>query len=164
MGYLQDKACKLGAKTEYRSIYGYQKYRVKVLDANTGDTLGEIKEEVTPGVPGQADITVYYEKNRWRDQGKLRFYQSPEALIIACGGKIDTSRIAPPAPEPEAIEPEAKPVIKRKPKPAVKVSTARRKKTVKKTDRQKSLNKSVRIATAKKTTPGARKRKVKSAI
>ena len=58
MGELQDKQVRLGEKQKYASIYGYPKFRYPVIDVRTGQTLGLIKEEVTPGIPGQPDITV----------------------------------------------------------------------------------------------------------
>jgi hypothetical protein len=148
VGYLEGKQVRLGEKQKYASIYGYEKFRYPVIEVSTGQTLGSIKEEVTPGVPGQSDITAYYEKNRWRDHGKLRFYQSPEALILALGGQIDTSRLLASEPEPEV-----KAVIKRK---AAKTPTARRKKRAK-TTRQKALKKPEGKVAAKKVKPGARK-------
>jgi len=148
VGYLQGKQVRLGEKQKYASIYGYPKFRYPVIEVSTGQALGLIKEEVTPGIPGQPDITVYYEKNRWRDHGKLRFYQSPEALVLALGGQIDTSRLSSPEPEPEV-----KAVIKRN---ATKAPTARRNKPAK-TTRQKALKKPARKVAAKKTKPGARK-------
>jgi hypothetical protein len=108
MGYLEGKQVRLGEKQRYQSIYGYAKFRYPVIEIATGSVFGSIKEEVTQGIPGQPDITVYYEKNRWRDHGKLRFYQSPEALILALGGQIDTSRLLP-----QEMELEGKPVIRR---------------------------------------------------
>ena len=150
MGYLEGKQVRFGEKQKYASIYGYEKFRYPVIEVSSGQTLGLIKEEVTPGIPGQPDITVYYEKNRWRDHGKLRFYQSPEALVLALGGQIDTSRLLPPEPEPE---PEVKAVIKRN---ATKAPTARRNKPAK-TTRQKALKKPARKVAAKKVKPGARK-------
>ena len=144
MGYLEGKQVRLGEKQKYASIYGYEKFRYPVIEVSTGQTLGLIKEEVTPGIPGQPDITVYYEKNRWRDHGKLRFYQSPEALILALGGQIDASRLLPPEPEPE-----------------VKAVIRKRSETIKskavKTTRQKAVKKPARKLAAKKVKPGARK-------
>ena len=148
MGQLEGKQVRLGEKQKYASIYGYPKFRYPVIEVSTGQALGLIKEEVTPGIPGQPDITVYYEKNRWRDHGKLRFYQSPEALVLALGGQIDTSRLSSPEPEPEV-----KAVIKRN---ATKAPTARRNNPAK-TTRQKALKKPARKVAAKKTKPGARK-------
>ena len=144
MGYLEGKQVRLGEKQKYASIYGYPKYRYPVIEVSTGQTLGLIKEEVTPGLPGQPDMTVYYEKNRWRPHGKLRFYQSPEALILALGGQIDASRLLPPEPEPE-----------------VKAVIRKRSETIKskavKTTRQKAVKKPARKLAAKKVKPGARK-------
>ena len=157
MGYLEGKNVLLGEKQKYASIYGYPKFRYPVIEVSTGQALGLIKEEVTPGIPGQPDITVYYEKNRWRDHGKLRFYQSPEALVLALGGQIDTSRLLPPEPEPE---PEVKAVIRRTSetikRKTSKAPTARRKKPAK-TTRQKAVKKPARKVAAKKAKPGARR-------
>ena len=153
MGYLEGKQVRLGEKQKYASIYGYPKFRYPVIEVRTGQTLGLIKEEVTPGIPGQPDITVYYEKNRWRDHGKLRFYQSPEALVLALGGQIDTSRLLPPEPEVKAVIRRTSVTIKRK---TAKAPTARRKKPAK-TTRQKAVKKPARKVAAKKAKPGARK-------
>lgn len=80
----------VGAKEEqYRSIYGYQKFRFPVKDAVTGQTIGWIKQEVVPGLDGEPDTECYYEKNGWRQQGFPRFYQSPEALLEYVGCTID---------------------------------------------------------------------------
>jgi hypothetical protein len=166
MGYLEGKKVRLGEKAQYASIYGYQKFRYPVIDVETGQELGLIKEEVTPGIPGQPDIAVYYEKNRWRLHGKLRFYQSPEALVLALGGKIDTSRLSPPEPEPadKPIIRRTSETIKRQALGSLKkVPTVRRKKTAKPV-RQKALKKPARKASARKAKPGARKRKVKAVI
>ena len=121
---IQGRAYRLGETVQYRSIYGYRKNRVALLDAATGDNVGWIKEEVVPGLPGQPDITCHYEKNGWRPSGKLRFYQSPEAMVLALGGTIDASRLTPPEPAAELElqhEVKDKAVIKRAaPKPAKK--------------------------------------------
>lgn len=127
--FQKGKMYKLGEKKPYTSIYGYAKYRIPVFDAETGAEAGWIKEEVTPGIPGQPDITAYYERNGWRPPGKLRFYQSPEALIIAFGGQIETTGIV-------AVEP--KKVIKAR-KTAKKVAAKKpTRKTAKKPARKKT--------------------------
>jgi len=97
----KDRLYKVGEKTSYTSIYGYPKNRYEIIDAETGKSVGEVKEERTPGVPGQPDICVYYTRGIEKPHGTLRFYQSPESLVIALGGNIDTSHIAAVEPEIE---------------------------------------------------------------
>ena len=89
----QGKKYRIGRTKDYTSIYGYPKKMIMIEDADTGEEVGGIKEEVTPGIPGQPDVKTYYERNGWRKAGGLRFYQSPEALIIANGGEIDTGHL-----------------------------------------------------------------------
>jgi hypothetical protein len=81
----------VGDAREYRSVYGYPKriYDVHRLQpgARVGEStrIGGIKEERIADENGQIVTTVVYEKNNWRNRGLIRFYASPEALLIACG-------------------------------------------------------------------------------
>ena len=169
---MQGRAYRLGETVQYGSIYGYRKNRVALLDAATGDNIGWIKEEVVPGLPGQPDVTCYYEKNGWRPSGKLRFYQSLEAMVLALGGTIDASRLTPPEPAAELElqhEVKDKAVIKRAaPKPAKKArkpaARVKARKPVVKSTARKALKPTRKPAkkAAKKTS--ARKRKVKSTL
>src|SRR5690606_2070841 len=77
---------------KYRSIYGYPKRLIKVCKLQPGQFLndqtpafGYIKEERILDEHGDVVTTVFHEKNGWRNVGNVRFYASPEALLIACG-------------------------------------------------------------------------------
>ena len=168
-GLIQGRAYRLGETVQYGSIYGYRKNRLMLLDAATGDNVGWIKDEVVPGLPGQPDVTCYYEKNGWRPSGKLRFYQSPEAMVLALGGTIDASRLTPVAEGALQDEVKDKAVVKRAApnlakkarKPAAKVKA--RKPVVKSSARKalKPTRKPAKKAAKKNST---RKRKVKSTL
>lgn len=82
----------VGDAENYRSIYGYPKRRYRVHKLEPGEALkrnhdvhGYIKEERILDEHGNVVTTVFYEKNYWRKDGLVRFYASPEALLIACG-------------------------------------------------------------------------------
>ena len=83
----------IGPPINYPSIYGYPKRRFEVFQADEqGNTIaayptGEIKEEPMLDENGERWGRCFYTKNLGRDHGKYRFYPSPEALIVACGGK-----------------------------------------------------------------------------
>ncbi len=77
----------------YKSIYGYQKHGFNVYLLAPGETFsrgmrkyGFIKEERVGDENGNVVTVVFYSRmDEWRDSGKLRFFASPEALLIAMG-------------------------------------------------------------------------------
>ncbi len=81
----------------YESIYGYKKHgffvhRLKPGEAfdrshhNSGTAYGYIKEERVGDENGNVVTVVFYSRmDSWRSSGKLRFFASPEALLIAMG-------------------------------------------------------------------------------
>jgi hypothetical protein len=88
----------VGEVQPYQSIYGYPKrrryvYRLKPGESpegsgswrNPGNCIGYVKEERIADENGNVVTTVFYEKNGWRKHGLVRFYASPEALLIGCG-------------------------------------------------------------------------------
>ena len=75
----------------YTSMYGYPKDRIPVfLQSDTEQTspIGYIKEEIVRDKAGEETGRVYYTRASWRDHGQPRFFDSPEALIVAFGGAI----------------------------------------------------------------------------
>jgi len=175
---VKDRLYKIGDTTPYQSIYGYRKNRVAIIDVETGQSVGDVKEERTPGIPGQPEITVYYTRGINKPHGTLRFYQSPEALVIALGGQIATERFA--AVQPVADVEVEKKIIKvadadesadDSPKPTSDVE-ARIKALEDKVflgpakSRRTPAKKPARKPAAKKSAkkPGARARKVKEAL
>jgi len=101
MSLSPDQYYVIGEPVNYSSIYGYPKRRFPVHRAdelgNKQDSysVGEIKEEPMLDENGQLWGRCVYTKNLGRGHGKYRFYPSPEALIVACGGKV----VAKPAAE-----------------------------------------------------------------
>ena len=86
---------KVGAPKQYSSTYGYQKFKYPVIGED-GHERGHIKQEQIIDEAGQSVTTVYYTRDFQRPHGAKRFYSSPEALIIAFGGKIDrVTKLAP---------------------------------------------------------------------
>lgn len=82
------RAYKIGEPVEYDSIYGYKKLRVPVYAVDTtngtlGSCVGWIKQEPMADEHGKLVGFTYYTKESWRNQGQLRFYPSPEALLAA---------------------------------------------------------------------------------
>lgn len=82
----------LGKYDEYRSIYGYPKRIIKVHHVtspgqpiSSAQVVGGIKEERIFDETGNVVGTCFYEKNGWRRSGTVRFFATPEALLIACG-------------------------------------------------------------------------------
>jgi hypothetical protein len=93
MSLSPDQYYVIGEPYNYTSIYGYPKRRFPVHRADElGNKLdsysvGEIKEEPMLDENGQLWGRCFYTKSL-RPSGKYRFYPSPEALIVACGGKV----------------------------------------------------------------------------
>lgn len=83
----------IGPPINYTSIYGYPKRRFEVYQADEQGNkiaaypIGEIKEEPMLDENGDLWGRCFYTKNLGREHGKYRFYPSPEALIVACGGR-----------------------------------------------------------------------------
>ena len=100
MSLSPDQYYVIGEPINYTSIYGYPKRRFPVFRANENGekqneySIGEIKEEPMLDENGQLWGRCFYTKSL-RPSGKYRFYPSPEALIVACGGKV----LAKPAAE-----------------------------------------------------------------
>lgn len=77
--------------TQYTSIYGYQKRRYPVFDVTDPDNelfVGDIKQEIVKNTAGELCEPVYYTRDFERPNEGLRFFNSPEALILAFGGQI----------------------------------------------------------------------------
>jgi len=79
---------RVGDVIEYGSIYGYQKNKFPVIDDASGSTVGHVKEELILGEDGEPVGRTYYTRDIYKKSGQKRFYSSPEALILACGGKL----------------------------------------------------------------------------
>ena len=93
MSLSPDQYYVIGEPVNYSSIYGYPKRRFPVHRADElgnkqdSSSVGEIKEEPMLDENGQLWGRCFYTKTLGRPTGKYRFYPSPEALIVACGGK-----------------------------------------------------------------------------
>jgi hypothetical protein len=78
--------------TEYTSAYGYQKNKFPVFlqsDAEQKDPIGWIKEErVLDQAGNEADRVYYARVYGWREKGQPRFFDSPQALLVAYGFKL----------------------------------------------------------------------------
>jgi hypothetical protein len=85
---------KIGEPNEYESVYGYQKQRFPVLNEQ-GSEVGAIKEELVMDGAGNVVAKMYYTRNLTRPHGAKRFYDSPQALILAFGGTIDRTVALP---------------------------------------------------------------------
>jgi len=82
----------VGQPVQYGSIYAYQKFKFPVLD-ESGARVGWAKQERIVDENGEESGVCYYTRDLPKPYGAKRFYSSPQALIIACGGQID--RTAP---------------------------------------------------------------------
>ena len=108
----------IGKPEQYTSIYGYKKNKLPVRKVDGGESVGIIKEEEVLTAEGKRTGVMYYERNGWKNYGQKRFYESPEALILACGGQIAPARdIAKQKAIAEGkvteLKPEAKKVAKK---------------------------------------------------
>jgi hypothetical protein len=110
---------------EYVSMYGYSKrgfYVYLASDTEFDNAIGFIKEERVIGVDGKTVGLAYYTRTGgWRNNGQERFFASPEALIIAFGGKLQPALVAKPrkkavAKKAAAPKKRAKVVVKTKAK------------------------------------------------
>ena len=93
----------VGEPVGYTSVYGYQKRKFPVFgEDQSAGAIGYIKEEIILGDDGKEVAKTYYTRSSWRNHGQLRFFESPEALIIGYGGKIDRTKKKPTAKKPRA--------------------------------------------------------------
>lgn len=169
----------VGDAENYRSIYGYPKRWYKVHRLEPGEELrenhpvhGYIKEERIGDEHGNVVTTVFYEKNGWRRNGLIRFYASPEALLIACGklplygrGEADIAanrKVAEVSQTPPAETPpifllgDPQPILKGLPAPSTKALSAPSRKP--KAKKKATARRSAKI---KKTTSRRPKAKAK---
>ena len=84
----KDLEYRRGEPIDYTSCYGYPKVRYQIVRVSDGVVVGHAKEERVPDVDGVVATKVYYTRDIGRNYGMLRFYTSPEALIIGFGGKV----------------------------------------------------------------------------
>ncbi len=82
----------IGNYEEYTSIYGYPKRGVHVHKIMPGEELsdynkiGFIKEERIQGPDGKIVAVCFYTReDHWKKRGQARFFNTPEALLVACG-------------------------------------------------------------------------------
>lgn len=87
-----DVAYAVGDYEEYRSVYGYPKRYVMIHKVMPGEALsrsniiGRVKEERVLGPDGNVvSVCFYTREDQWKRPGQARFFNSPEALLIACG-------------------------------------------------------------------------------
>jgi len=85
-----DKQYRVGDVKDYTSIYGYPKKMYPIIDVESDETVGHVKEEALVDADGERAVLMYYERNGWRKHGQLRFYTSIEACVKACGGTLVT--------------------------------------------------------------------------
>lgn len=88
-----DKKYNIGDPVEYGSVYGYQKFKFPVIEETSGATVGYVKEEVILGEDGEPAGRTYYTRDICKQHGQKRFYTSPEALVLACGGKLASPKM-----------------------------------------------------------------------
>jgi hypothetical protein len=78
----------IGEPLQYGSIYHSQKWRFPVKDEG-GQVVGWCKQEKVVDENGEESGVTYYTRDLPKPYGAKRFYSSPQALVIACGGAID---------------------------------------------------------------------------
>ena len=93
----KNRQYRVGEPIHYTSIYGYPKRRFRIEDVATGSVVGTAKEEIVPGVNGKESTRVFYTRDISRNPPMLRFYDSPEALIVAFGGQLERKTVKKPA-------------------------------------------------------------------
>jgi hypothetical protein len=106
----KNRQYRVGEPIHYTSIYGYPKRRFRIEDVAAGSVVGTAKEEIVPGVNGKESTRVFYTRDISRNPPMLRFYDSPEALIVAFGGQL-VPKIVTKKPAKRAAK---KPVAKRR--------------------------------------------------
>jgi hypothetical protein len=100
-----ERTYKIGAPVDYGSIYGYKKKKYPVIGTESEQTIGFVKEEAVVGQNGKGVGLVYYTRDLYRKCGQLRFYESPQAVIVAFGGQIakgKVTRMKPATPRARA--------------------------------------------------------------
>jgi hypothetical protein len=110
----KNRQYRVGEPIHYTSIYGYPKRRFRIEDVATGQTVGTAKEEIVPGVNGKESTRVFYTRDISRNPPMLRFYDSPEALIVAFGGQLERKTVKKPAAKVAAKRAAKKPAAKRR--------------------------------------------------
>ena len=116
----KNRQYRVGEPIHYTSIYGYPKRRFRIEDVATGSVVGTAKEEIVPGVNGKESTRVFYTRDISRNPPMLRFYDSPEALIVAFGGQLriaGPSRRPPPSAPPRSRSPSVAHAVKKAVKP-----------------------------------------------
>ena len=104
----KNRQYRVGEPILYTSIYGYPKRRFRIEDVATGSVVGTAKEEIVPGVDGKESTRVFYTRDISRNPPMLRFYDSPEALIVAFGGQLERKTVKKDAAKRAAKKPVAK--------------------------------------------------------
>jgi len=104
----KNRQYRVGEPILYTSIYGYPKRRFRIEDVATGSVVGTAKEEIVPGVDGKESTRVFYTRDISRNPPMLRFYDSPEALIVAFGGQLERKTVKKAAAKRAAKKPVAK--------------------------------------------------------
>ena len=104
----KNRQYRVGEPIHYTSIYGYPKRRFRIEDVATGSVVGTAKEEIVPGVNGKESTRVFYTRDISRNPPMLRFYDSPEALIVAFGGQLERKTVKKDAAKRAAKKPVAK--------------------------------------------------------
>jgi hypothetical protein len=110
----KNRQYRVGEPIHYTSIYGYPKRRFRIVDVATGSTVGTAKEEIVPGVNGKESTRVFYTRDISRNPPMLRFYDSPEALIVAFGGQLERKAVKKPATKTSTKRAAKNPVAKRR--------------------------------------------------
>ena len=110
----KNRQYRVGEPILYTSIYGYPKRRFRIEDVATGSVVGTAKEEIVPGVNGKESTRVFYTRDISRNPPMLRFYDSPEALIVAFGGQLERKAVKKPATKTSTKRAAKKPVAKRR--------------------------------------------------
>ena len=114
----------IGEPVKYQSMYHYSKFRFPVISSETGSAVGWVKQEKVVDENGDESGTTYYTRDFDKPHGMKRFYNSPQALVIALGGQIDRTKPNPlaavlntPADEPLLNETtgEAEPQVEKQP-------------------------------------------------
>ena len=85
----------IGEPVKYQSMYHYSKFRFPVISSETGSAVGWVKQEKVVDENGDESGTTYYTRDFEKPHGMKRFYNSPQALVIALGGQIDRTKPNP---------------------------------------------------------------------
>ncbi len=109
----KNRQYRVGEPIHYTSIYGYPKRRFRI-ETKDGHVVGHAKEEIVPGVNGKESTRVFYTRDISRNSPMLRFYDSPEALIVAFGGQLERKAVKKPATKTSTKHAAKKSVAKRR--------------------------------------------------